>query len=103
MWFFDQLDELKEALQSEYKDDLTLHAFGSWQITEVLKAMISGDKYKATQFGKYLEKMNLSDPKPSTDIDKFEKLAIQHEKQKALESASEILEKFRKGRDNKND
>lgn len=107
-WFFDQLDVLKKALVREYKEELSLQAFNAWQITEVLKAMVSGDKHKGMTFGKYIEKLgfNKSDDEPTTSeetLKRLEKVRIQQEKQKALDSANEILEQFRKGRNNKND
>jgi hypothetical protein len=107
-WFLDQLDVLKEALIREYKEDLSLQAFNAWQITEVLKAIVSGDKHKAMNFGKYIDKMGLTknDNEPTQNeeaLKRLEKATIQQEKEKALKVASDIVEQFRKGRNIKND
>jgi hypothetical protein len=93
--FLDLLDDLKDALQREYKEELTISTFGSWQITEVLKAIVQGDKYKPTEFGKYIEKLGLIE---AEDKDPLEKVRLEQEKQKALDDANEIIQQFRKGR-----
>jgi hypothetical protein len=99
-WFFDQLDVLKDAIQQEYKDDLTIEAFNAWQITEVVSAMLN-EKHKTKSFGTYLEKLGINktkEPEPEEEIiKKLEKVVVKQEKDQALNNANEILEQFRKG------
>ena len=100
-WFFDQLEFLQEAIQQEYKDELTKEAFNAWQITEVVSAMFN-EKHKRMQFGTYLEKIGLTNKKNENNseteaIKRLEKVAVKQEKELALESANEILADFRKG------
>ena len=45
--FIEALDVINEAIKEEFKDNMTLHSFGSWQIIESLKMMLGGDSKKA--------------------------------------------------------
>ena len=90
--FIEALDVINEAIKEEFKDNMTLHTFGAWQIIESLKMMLGGDSKSNINFQEYCKKLGLLDPSPEVN-----KRALEMEKQQALANANEILEIYKKG------
>lgn len=90
--FIEALDIINNAIQEEFKDQMTLHAFGAWQIIESLKMLLGGDSKNAVSFQKYCTSLGLVEPSPEIN-----KQTLQMDKQKALKNATEILEIYKKG------
>ena len=90
--FIEALDVVNDAIREEFKDEMTLHTFGSWQIIESLKMMLGGDSKNAVSFQKYCTQLGLVEPSPE-----ISKQAKRMEKQKALKNATEIVEIYKKG------
>lgn len=88
MDFVDTVEIMAEGYKDEYKDQMTLHAFGSWQIIEALKAMFG--ESKQISFTEYATKLGLL----SKD-EKATKAQIQLQKQIALSTADEIVKQFK--------
>ena len=86
--FIDIISILNDALVNEFKDKMTLHSFGAWQIIETLKGMF-GEDNTSLNFTEYVRKLGL------LDNDKPTKQQIQMEKQIALRNAEEILKLHR--------
>jgi hypothetical protein len=83
--FISVLEMLNIAVKDEYKDNMTLHAYGAWQVIETMKAMMLGDKYRPITFAEYARKMNLIEDEPVSKLQK------QLEKESALKTAEEII------------
>ena len=90
--FVEALDVINNAIQEEFKDNMTLHSFGSWQIIESLKMLLGGDSKHAISFQEYCKKLGLIDPSPE-----ISKQALKMEKERALQTADEILNLYKKG------
>lgn len=90
--FTEALDIINNAIQEEFKDNMTLHTFGAWQIIESLKMMLGGDSKSNVSFQDYCKRLGLIDPSPEIN-----KQALKMEKEKALANANEILEIYKKG------
>lgn len=90
--FIEALDIINDAIREEFKDQMTLHTFGAWQIIESLKMLLGGDSKNAVSFEKYCKQLGLLDTSPEIN-----KQAAQMEKQKALKNATEIVEIYKKG------
>lgn len=90
--FIEALDVINDAIREEFKDEMTLHTFGAWQIIESLKMLLGGDAKNAVSFEKYCKQLGLIDKNPEID-----KQVTQMEKQKALKNATEIVEIYKKG------
>jgi cobalamin biosynthesis Co2+ chelatase CbiK len=88
--FMDTVDILKEAVKEDFKDQMTLHSFGAWQIIETLKGMFG--ETNSMSFSTYATKLGL--------IDKDEqatKAQIEIQKQLALSTAREIVNLHKQG------
>lgn len=90
--FIEALDIINDAIREEFKDQMTLHTFGAWQIIESLKMMLGGDSKNAVSFQKYCTSLGLVEPSPEIN-----KQVSEMEKQKALKNATEIVELYKKG------
>ena len=84
--FIEALDIINDAIKEEFKDQMTLHTFGAWQIIESLKMLLGGDAKNAVSFEKYCKQLGLLDTSPEIN-----KQSLQMEKQKALNNATEIV------------
>lgn len=82
--FVDIMEIMADGVKEEFKDQMTLQAFGSWQIIEALKAMFGENK--PMTFNKYAKGLGLIE-----ENEKLTKAQIQLEKQVALSTASEIV------------
>lgn len=90
--FIEALDIINEAIKEEFKDNMTLHTFGSWQIIESLKMMLGGDSKKGIAFQEYCRKLGLLETNHEVN-EQVRKM----EKHKALATANEILALYKKG------
>lgn len=88
--FADIVQILNTVIKDEFRDQMTLHSFGAWQIIETLKAMF-GEDNNSVNFTEYVRRLGL------LDEDKPTKLQIQMEKQKALQTAEEIVKLYKQG------
>jgi hypothetical protein len=89
---FDELQAmLKVGLKDDYRKQMSLEAFGSWQIIETLKAMLNGKDNKGMSYQEYMEQLGLWE-KTTTETNK-ERLKV--EKEKALQKASHIVSLFK--------
>ena len=90
--FADILKILKTAIKDEFRDQMTLQSFGAWQIIETIKAMFGGEDNRSLNFSEYAKKLGLLDDEPTPT-----KEQIRLEKQKALETAEEIVKLYKQG------
>lgn len=89
--FADILKILNTAIKDEFRDQMTLQSFGAWQIIETIKAMFGGEDNRSMNFSEYAKKLGLLDDEPPT------KEQIKIEKQKALQTAEEIVQLYKQG------
>jgi len=96
--FLEAIKILNVGIESDFKDQMTVAAFGSWQIVEAVQGMLGGNKKNAMSFQKYAKGLGLLDSKGPTEEDNaFKKRQREIEKQKALKTAQEILRIDRQG------
>jgi hypothetical protein len=95
------IDILNIGLKEEYTDNMTLHAFGSWQIIEALKGMLGGSKSKTTTFADYAKNLNLIEKEK--DNDQTQKIINKMKKDEALKTAENIIQLHKRGAKKVND
>lgn len=78
------MEIMAQGVKEEFKDQMTLQAFGSWQIIETLKAMFG--ETKPMQFSKYAKALGLLE-----ENEQLSRAQAQIQKQIALSTASEIV------------
>lgn len=88
--FVDLIEIINDAIKEEFKDQMTLHAFGSWQIIESLKGMFGGNANNSTSFEKYAKSLGLIEVNKETEN-------LNTIKEEALQTASEIIKLHKKG------
>jgi hypothetical protein len=98
--FMDYIDILNIGLKEDFTDNMTLHAFGSWQIIEALKGMLGGNKSKSTSFADYAKSLNLIEKEKD---DKTKQIVRKAEKEEALKTAQNIIQLHKKGAKKVND
>jgi cobalamin biosynthesis Co2+ chelatase CbiK len=82
--FVEVVEIMADGVKEEFKDQMTLQAFGSWQIIEALKAMFG--ETKPMNFNKYAKALGLIE-----ENERMTKAQLQLEKQVALSTATEIV------------
>ena len=98
MEFLEAIEILNKGIESDFKDEMTLQAFGSWQIIEALRGMLGGNNKAQIPFNKYAKSLGLLDtPSAKEEDNEFKKRQREIEKQKALQTAQEILRIDRQG------
>lgn len=98
MDFLEAIKILNVGLESDFKDEMTVASFGAWQIIESLRGMLGGKTNTQIPFQKYAKGLGLLDSKGPTEEDnEFKKRQRAIEKQKALQTAQEILRIDRQG------
>jgi uncharacterized protein YlaN (UPF0358 family) len=88
--FMDTVEILAEVIKEDYKDQMTLQAYGAWQIIETLKGMFG--ETKSMNFTTYATKLGLID-----QDEQATKAQIQIQKQIALSTAREIVQLHKQG------
>jgi hypothetical protein len=94
--FYEIVPIINEGIKEDFRDQMILQAYGSWQVIETLKGLLIGKDSKALEFKAYAKKMGLleqDDPEESK-LDIAIRIA---ERNIALQTAKEILEMDRKG------
>jgi hypothetical protein len=82
--FMDIVEVMAQGVKEDFKDAMTLQAYGSWQIIEALKSMFGETTPMA--FSKYAKQLGLID-----ENEEMSKAQAQIQKQIALSTASEIV------------
>jgi hypothetical protein len=89
-WEFDEvLGMLASGLKTDFKNEMTLHSFGAWQIIEVLKAVVDQNA-KPMNFNEYLKALGLDDENKKLKSDEIKK-----QKEDALRKAEHIVKLFK--------
>ena len=97
---FDVIETINEATKDEIHERMIMESFGSWQIIEVLKGML-GSKAKALSFKDHIERLGLLENQVPQGVNKHIKvMETKLLKDKALQTAEEILSIDRKERTN---
>ena len=93
--FMDSIEILNIGVKEDFTDNMTLHAFGSWQIIEALKGMLGGNKSKTTSFTDYAKNLGLIEKEEQND--QTRKIANKLEKEEALKTAHNIIQLHKRG------
>lgn len=88
--FVEVIEMINEGIREDFRDQMTLHAFGSWQIIESLKAMLGGNAKNTLSFEKYAKSLGLLEKENDLKNDNTKK-------EEALKTASEIVTLYKKG------
>lgn len=97
----DYIEILNIGLKEEYTDNMTLQAFGSWQIIESLKGMFGGNKSKTVPFFEYVKNLGLIEKEK--DEEQANLFANKIQKDEALKTAQNIIQLHKKGAKKVND